>query len=252
MDRQVHAILMTSSTIYGSFLYPKPAHCAILQSHTHQRFSGFVVHAYNFVVSGLAGGQGAPRSASFINYPLAIMRSKSFSMNAMTSEVQRRLDYLWRMALAAMEIEPPKVHLARHLAAQMVGLAAAHKVDLLVKSKICKKCAAVLYPGLTLRVRLVRRSRRSPASLRKSKRMRRANVVQLKVLTQLVLTCLVCGHRRRQNGVVVHRPSSKAPAPTPDFIPLPAHALGSSQREIVSGPKLLDAKPRKRPKKRAS
>lgn len=170
----------------------------------------------------------------------------------MTSEVQRRLDYLWRMALAAMEVEPPKVHLARHLAAQMVGLAAAHKMELPIKNQICKKCAAILYPGLTLRVRLVRRSRRSPASLRKSKKMRRANVLQLKVLTQLVLTCLLCGHRGRKNGALVPRPSSKAPAPSPDFIPLPVPAQRSSVTRIASGPKLLDAKPRKRQKKRAS
>jgi len=193
--------------------------------------------------------------------------------------VREQLSFLWGAAEAALlEQQPPKVQTARYFAEELVRVATANGVPLSEKfrASLCERCHAPKVPGLTTRVRLRGRTKRSPASLRTVKKRRRAQLVSFAVRSHLVETCLLCGAIKRH--VASHAPKRAPPPVLPDYIPLarvsssssssalPAASTRSSRplgtttttakRSTVekSGsrpPRLpLDPKPRKRPRQK--
>jgi len=175
----------------------------------------------------------------------------------MSTEARERLGCLWDIAEAALREE--KVHTARYFAAEVVRVAAASGTPLSDEflSSLCPSCRVPRVVGLTTRVRLRSRRKRSPAALRSMKRRRRAQMLSFRIRSHLVITCLLCDARRR---VVASHEKTKASSSrsklSPDYIPIKRVEEASSEA-IARRPKkskaprlLLDAKPRKRQRKK--
>ena len=151
-----------------------------------------------------------------------------------------RLRYLWNVAEGALE--EGKLETARYYVSELVRLASEHRIPLSagLRSSLCRRCDVPLVAGVTMKLRLRGRSKRSPASLRTSKRKRHL----VKVKSHIVATCLCCGDRRRI--VASSTPKNPVQPPLPEYVPF--KRVTTTARPLL----LLDPKPRKRPRKASS
>mmetsp|Transcript_7596 Transcript_7596/g.10557 ORF Transcript_7596/g.10557 Transcript_7596/m.10557 type:complete len:189 (+) Transcript_7596:211-777(+) len=182
-----------------------------------------------------------------------------------------KLDYLWEAARGALlNCDPPKVHTARYFMSKLLDNAAENDIRLEenILESLCQNCNSPLVAGLNCRVRLRRRTSKSPRSLRIIRRKRRSKILALPVKSQLVTTCFLCGFISRRLAYLKQRNMQRAKSAShtqqslaDTFIPLmpldtrttyPTHSTSSlHQKSKTDFRLLLDPKkgPRKRRKK---